>query len=78
MAKPAVRWHPDAAPEKRPAHYSIEGAAAYAGVSTRSIRRAVESGDLAAVRPRGLRVLRIPAAALDAWLLPASGLGRVR
>jgi excisionase family DNA binding protein len=62
----------------RPAHYSVPDAAEYAGVDDKTIRRAIERGDLHAYRPRGTRVIRITAADLDAWLSPLPALGRVR
>jgi excisionase family DNA binding protein len=62
----------------RPAHYTIRGAAEWANLDERTIRRAIESGELRAVSPRGVRVVRIPAASLDEWLQPAHGLGRSR
>ena len=78
MSKPAARRRPDAAPEKRPTHYSPAGAAEYANFDVRTIYRAVESGELPAVRPRGTRAIRIRAADLDAWMEPMPALGRAR
>lgn len=52
---------------------TVAEAAAWAGVSERTIRRAVAEGRLAALRPGG-RAVRISADALEAWASPPARL----
>ena len=56
--------------------YSIPEAAEVVGVSERTIRNAIRSGDLAALRPkingRPLRSVRVDADELRAWLRSGS------
>ena len=51
------------------AKLGVRDAADRAGVSVKTIRRAIERGDLMAYRPRGQRTIRILVEDLDAWAL---------
>lgn len=54
---------------------TVAEAARRAGVSERTIRRAVAAGALDAIRLEGVRSVRIPAAAVESWAAPAAGGG---
>lgn len=51
---------------------TVAEAARRAGVSERTIRRAVADGRLPAVRLPGVRSVRVPAAEVEAWAAPAA------
>lgn len=48
------------------------------GVSDKSVYRAIERGELCAVRPRGQRRLLVPAEAIGVWLEPVVPVERER
>jgi excisionase family DNA binding protein len=50
---------------------TVDEVAAELRIVPRTVRRAIEAGELAAVRIGGTRLLRVHRGALDDWLAPA-------
>jgi excisionase family DNA binding protein len=59
-------------------YLTVKACAETAACDERTIRRAIEAGELPARRPRNGRMIRVRAADLDAWLRPMPALGRER
>lgn len=54
--------------QEEPLAYNVQSAARLADCSEATIRRAIDSGNLNAVKPKGTAILRIPRESLQQWI----------
>lgn len=69
---------PNQARPAREQFITIAEAAQRAAVTTRTVHRAINAGDLAAYKVGRTRVTRIRLSDFDAWMTPMPALGRQR